>query len=77
MQQNVFDKGKLKAIIIAVHHLFTFFPVLWADKLAFLYRNTQTVDKKCYERIKKEIHSGCEENHFYSLPLGQAAANIY
>ena len=28
MQQNVFDKGKLKAIIIAVYHPFTFFAVL-------------------------------------------------
>ena len=56
MQQNVFDKGKLKAIIIAVYHPFTFFAVLWADKRASLSTNTQTVDKKHYEKSKQEIH---------------------
>ena len=56
MLQNVFDKGKLKAIIRAVYHPFTFFAVLWADKRAFLYTNTQTVDKKYYEKSTEEIH---------------------
>ena len=56
MLQNVFDKGKLIAIIRAVYHPFTFFAVLWADKRAFLYTNTQTVDKKYYEKSTQEIH---------------------
>ena len=25
----------------------------------------------------KEPHAGCKESHFYSLPFGQAEANIY
>ena len=54
MQQNVFDKGKLKAIIIAVYHPFTFFADLWADKRAFLPTNIQTVDKKYYEKSNQE-----------------------
>ena len=56
MQQNVFDKGKLKAIIIAVYHPFTFFAVLCADKQAFQSTNTQTVDKKYDEKSNQEIH---------------------
>ena len=56
MQQNVFDKGKLKAIIIAVYHPFTFFAVLCANKQAFLSTNTQTVDKKYDEKSNQEIH---------------------
>ena len=54
MQQNVFDKGKLKAIIIAVYHPFTFFADLWADKRAFLPTNIQRVDKKYYEKSNQE-----------------------
>ena len=56
MLQNVFDKGKLKAIIRAVYHPFTFFAVLCADKQAFQSTNTQTVDKKYYEKSNQEIH---------------------
>ena len=56
MQQNVFDKGKLKAMMIAVYHPFTFFAVLCADKQAFQSTNTQTVDKKYDEKSNREIH---------------------
>ena len=57
MQQNVFDKGKLKAIIIAVYHPFTFFADLWADKRAFLPTNIQRVDKKILRKEQpREIH---------------------
>lgn len=54
MQQNVFEKGNLKAIRIVVFHPFTFFADLWADKRAFQSTNTQTVDKKYYEKSNQE-----------------------
>ena len=56
MQQNVFDKGKLKAIIITVYHSSTFFADLWADKRAFLPTNINIprVDKKYYEKSNQD-----------------------
>ena len=34
-------------------------------------------DTKTNTEIKIDDNSGCKENHFYSLPFGQAEANIY
>ena len=31
----------------------------------------------CWCLVKKSAYSGCKENHFYSLPFGQAECNIY
>ena len=33
--------------------------------------------RNCQDFLYSRGYSGCKENHFYSLPFGQAEANIY
>ena len=42
-----------------------------------LNTDTSLLQTVCFVRGKRKPLPGCKENHFYSLPFGQAEASIY